>query len=112
MEFRQIKGADGAWLSPTPTDSLGIHISFNGEPAVRGQVLGGLARLEQALEPFGARAHWGKLAPLTTASARTEELYAEGLERFRELAFMHDPQGKFRNAHIERMLFGRGNTAP
>ena len=25
MEFRQVKG-DGAWLSPQPVDSLGIHV--------------------------------------------------------------------------------------
>mmetsp|Transcript_116802 Transcript_116802/g.342001 ORF Transcript_116802/g.342001 Transcript_116802/m.342001 type:complete len:493 (+) Transcript_116802:43-1521(+) len=104
MEFRQVK-ADGGWLSPHPVDSLGIHVSFNGDPAWLADVLRALPTLERALEPFGARAHWGKLAPRTTAPSRVEELYAGKVQRFRALCRVHDPAGKFLNAHVRQMLF-------
>lgn len=104
MEFRQIKGGDGAWLSPHPVDSLGIHISFNGNPVYRAEIQEKyVPSLEAGLEPFLARAHWGKLAPQTFS--RVEELYGEGLQRFRDLCGLHDPTGKFRNVHTNRMLF-------
>jgi alditol oxidase len=106
MEFRQVKG-DGAWLSPQPVDSLGIHISFNADPAYRDQVLReALPALEEALAPFGARAHWGKLGADTFDLAQVEALYGERLKRFRALAQRHDPSGKFRNAHLRRTVFG------
>ena len=106
MEFRQVKG-DGAWLSPQPVDSLGIHISFNADPEYRDQVLrDALPALEQALAPFGARAHWGKLGAATFAPAEVEALYGERLHRFRALAEKHDPGGKFRNAHLRCTIFG------
>lgn len=104
MEFRQIKG-DSAWLSPQPVDSLGIHISFSSQPERYAEVQKVLPRLETALRQFGARAHWGKLAPLTFAPGSTRQLYGEGLNRFRELCRAHDPKGKFLNAHLRQMLF-------
>lgn len=104
MEFRQVKG-DGAWLSPQQVDSLGIHVSFNGDPAWRPEVLRALPDLERALQPFDARFHWGKLAPVTSAPERVAELYGERLRRFRALCDAHDPAGKFRNAHVKEMLF-------
>mmetsp|Transcript_174 Transcript_174/g.209 ORF Transcript_174/g.209 Transcript_174/m.209 type:complete len:99 (+) Transcript_174:64-360(+) len=71
MEFRQIRG-DGAWMSPHPIDSLGIHISFNGDPKWFPEVTNAVSLLEKALQPFNARAHWGKLAPLTFAPSSTQ----------------------------------------
>jgi xylitol oxidase len=107
MEFRQIKGGDGAWLSPHPVDSLGIHVSFNGNPTYRADILETYVPcLEAVLEPFSVRAHWGKLAPMSFS--RVEEVYGEGLQRFRDLCELHDPTGKFRNAHVNRMLFNTG----
>ena len=105
MEFRQVKG-DGAWLSPQPVDSLGIHVSFNGDPAVRSDVMAALPVLERALEPFGARAHWGKLGARSVAPARLAELYGDKLGRFRSLCDQHDPTGKFRNTYVRRLLWG------
>uniref|UniRef100_A0A7S0AWW3 FAD-binding PCMH-type domain-containing protein n=1 Tax=Pyrodinium bahamense TaxID=73915 RepID=A0A7S0AWW3_9DINO len=106
VEFRQIKG-DGAWLSPHPVDSLGLHISFDGRPECWPDVLRAVPLLERALRHFGARAHWGKLAPETFAApGHVEQLYGEGLRKFRALCHEHDPEGKFRNAHVQRMLFG------
>ena len=104
MEFRQVKG-DGAWLSPQPVDSLGLHISFNADPTLRVEVLGtALPAIEAALARFGARAHWGKLGDATFEPSRVEELYGERLQRFRTLARNHDPQGRFLNEHMRRVL--------
>jgi xylitol oxidase len=108
MEFRQVKGGDGAWLSPHSVDSLGLHTSFNGDPAYRANIYEiYVPALERALEPFGVRAHWGKLAPRSFAATRINELYEEDIQRFRDLCAVHDPVGKFRNAHVNRMLFGQ-----
>jgi len=104
MEFRQVKG-DKAWLSPQCVDSLGIHISFNGDPAKRAEVLQVLPSLELALKPFCARAHWGKLATLTCAPSRIDELFGESVQQFRALCKEHDPTGKFRNSYIRQTLF-------
>jgi hypothetical protein len=49
--------------------------------------------LEAVLEPFSVRAHWGKLAPVSFS--RVEEIYGDGLQRFRDLCELHDPNGKF-----------------
>ena len=102
----QVKG-DGAWLSPQPVDSLGIHVSFNGDPARRAEVLCALPVLEEALEPFRPRHHWGKCAQLTASPVWVASLYGERLRRFRALCDAHDPAGKFRNDHVNQMLFGR-----
>jgi hypothetical protein len=76
MEFRQIQGGDGAWLSPHPADSLGMRIRFNGDPAYRANIYETcVPALEKVLEPFQERAHWGKLAPRTFAHSRVEELH-------------------------------------
>lgn len=110
MEFRQVKGGDGALLSPHVVDSLGIHVSFNGDNSRFPEVMEKLATLERALEPFDARAHWGKLAPLSFAPERLEELYGcEKLQCFRDICNLHDPDGKFRNSHIEAMFFMESN---
>lgn len=104
MEFRQVKG-DKAWLSPQSVDSLGIHVSFNGDPARKAEVLQVMPSLELALKPFCARAHWGKLATLTCAPSRIDELFGARVQQFRALCKEHDPTGKFRNSYIRQMLF-------
>ncbi|EOD39498.1 FAD binding domain protein [Emiliania huxleyi CCMP1516] len=99
-----VKG-DKAWLSPAPVDSLGIHVSFNADLAVRDEVMAAVPALEAALAPFGARFHWGKLSCLR--AARVAELYGEGLEQFRSLCDDHDREGKFRNDHVSELLWRR-----
>lgn len=110
MEFRQVKGGDGAWLSPHDAgDCLGIHFSFNGDPALRGTIQGEyLPIIEAALKPFGAKPHWGKLAtPDTYKLSRMQRLYDPSLvELFQRLCYAHDPDGKFRNEFTARALFG------
>ncbi|CAB9520357.1 gulono-1,4-lactone dehydrogenase [Seminavis robusta] len=131
MEFRQVKAGDGAWLSPhndqypaiindkdydddgetQPGKScsalLGIHMSFNGDPALRNDILKTyLPRIEQALEPFGGRPHWGKLSTNYRYSHVQTVYPTEALEQFQSLCQKHDPTGKFRNEFIQRALFG------
>ena len=118
MEFRQVKAGDGAWLSPhnkDPADAttdayLGIHISFNGDPTLRKTIQEDfLPVLEQALHPYGARPHWGKLGtPKLYCYSRLQELYGkEALDQFQKLCQKHDPSGKFRNEFLQKLLFGK-----
>ncbi len=58
--------------------------------------------IERELTPYGARPHWGKL--FTMEPHRLHARY-ERLADFRQLASKHDPQGKFRNAFLERNIF-------
>ena len=95
VELRAVKG-DAGWLSPQPVDCLAIHLSLNGLPSRQHELESHLLELEEALAPFNARAHWGKLAPRTLRAERVAELYGEALGRFKAMAVEHDPDGKFR----------------
>ena len=53
---------------------------------------------------FGARPHWGKYCPLDAAQA--EQLYPQ-LSLFHEQCAAVDPQGVFRNAWCQRVLWGQ-----
>ena len=86
------------------------HITFNGDPTLRTSIYEDyLPVIETALQPFGARPHWGKLAtPRLYCYSGMQELYGtEALERFRALCRKHDPGGKFRNDFLEGCLFGK-----
>ncbi len=89
--------ADSLWLSGAyETDAVGIHFTWKFEPAA---VLALLPVIEEALAPFDARPHWGKLFH----SVR-RELYPK-LPDFVALADELDPQGKFRNDYLQRNVF-------
>ena len=64
-----------------------------------------LPLIEQALAPFNAVPHWGKLF---TIPPRQLQLAYDKLASFKELAGLYDPQGKFRNDFLERNIFGDG----
>ena len=99
-ELRQI-AADSGFLSPTPQDSISIHFTFGHHPV---EVMGCVRQIEQALSPFDARPHWGKLyTPEYMTKERVAALYPE-LPKFVELCRAHDPDGKFRNAFMEEMI--------
>ena len=117
MEFRQVKAGDGAWLSPHHEDMnepdtdafLGVHISFNGDPALRTTIQNEcLPVIEKALQPFGARPHWGKLATSDLyCFSRIQKLYGkEAIEKFQALCQKHDQKGKFRTDFLKQCLFG------
>lgn len=91
--------ADGLWLSPSgEQDCVGLH--FTWLPRQR-EVEAVLPLIEDALAPFDARPHWGKL--FTTGADRLAELYPR-LGDVRDLAARLDPQGVFRNAYLDRVL--------
>lgn len=89
--------ADSLWLSGAfETDALGIHFTWKKEPEA---VLALLPVIEEALAPFAARPHWGKLFH------RVDPALYPRWNDFRALAARHDPAGKFRNEFLERTVF-------
>ena len=89
--------ADSLWLSGAyETDALAIHFTWKYEPDA---VLPLLPVIEDALAPFAARPHWGKLFHDVDRS-----LYPK-LPEFVALADELDPQGKFRNEFVEKFVF-------
>jgi xylitol oxidase len=97
-EIRTI-AADNLWLSPHyGRDSVGIHFTWAkdmvGVPPV-------MAAVEEALAPFEARPHWGKLFSVDPDVVRG--LY-ERLPDFQRLRRKYDLDGKFGNELIERYL--------
>lgn len=100
-EIRTI-AADQLWLSPNyGRDGIGLHFTWRqDEPAVRAI----LPLLEAALAPFSARPHWGKV--FHGGAASLAPLYPRFAD-FTALAGRLDPAGKFRNAFLDRTVFGR-----
>lgn len=89
--------ADSLWLSGAfETDALGIHFTWKRDPE---NVLPLLPVIEEALAPFNARPHWGKLFHEVR-----RELYPR-LPDFIELATRVDPTGKFRNGFLDQHVF-------
>jgi xylitol oxidase len=99
-EVRTI-AADTLWMSPCYQQAcVAIHFTWKKNwPAV--QKL--LPLIEEQLAPFNARPHWGKL--FTMPPSRLQSLY-EKLPDFQDLLRFYDPRGKFRNAFLERYIFG------
>ena len=99
-EVRAI-AADDLWLSPAyGRDSVAFHFTWRQLPD---EVDAALAAIERALEPFEARPHWGKR--FVMAPDQLRERYRR-LPRFIDLARAVDPDGVFRNAFLDRYVFG------
>ena len=97
-EVRTI-AADAQWLSPAHgRDSVALHFTWVEDTET---VLPVVRRVEEALEPFAPRPHWGKV--FTVPSAALRDLYPR-LGDFRALAGSLDPQGKFTNAFVREIL--------
>lgn len=91
--------ADEFWLSPFHRQqSVALHFTWK---PLQPEVEAFLPVLEDALRPFGARPHWGKL--FTPDSHDWEKLYPRFAD-FRSFAAGHDPDGKFRNALLDSIL--------
>lgn len=97
-EIRTI-AADDLWLSAAyGRDTVGLHFTFERDPeGVRAL----LPALEDALLPLGARPHWGKW--FTADRDAIQRAYPR-LDDFRDLAARMDPDGKFRNAYLDRLV--------
>jgi xylitol oxidase len=99
-EVRTI-AADDLWLSMSSgEDSVGFHFSLERDWTA---VSKALHAIEAALAPFNPRPHWGKLFVMPAADVISR--YPR-LADFRDLAARHDPGGKFRNAFVDRYVFG------
>ncbi|KQV14686.1 MULTISPECIES: FAD-binding protein [unclassified Kitasatospora] len=95
-EIRTV-AADGLWLSPAfERDTVAFHFTWHPAPAA---VADAVRAIEQALAPFGARPHWGKV--FSTAPQEIRELYRRYGD-FEGLLAQLDPAGKFRNEFIAR----------
>ncbi|MEV5311376.1 FAD-binding protein [Streptomyces sp. NPDC052610] len=99
-EIRTV-AADDQWLSPAyGRDSVALHFTWIADPAA---VLPAVLRVEQALDGFGARPHWGKVFAVPAGVVR--ERYPR-LGDFTALARELDPEGKFANAFVRNVLEG------
>jgi xylitol oxidase len=97
-ELRSV-AADGLWLSAGHgRDSLAVH--FTWEPDLEA-VRPVLAALEEALAPFSARPHWGKV--FSTDPALVASLYPR-LPDWVALRDELDPGRRFANEFVDRYL--------
>lgn len=93
--------ADSLWLSAAfERDVVALHFTWRPQQA---EVLALLPRLEAALAGLEARPHWGKLFAADAAALAPR--YPR-FDAFTALAAEYDPNGRFRNAFTERVLFG------
>jgi xylitol oxidase len=99
-EVRSV-AADDLWLSTAyGTDTVCLHFSWKQDETAAARLL---PEIEAALAPFAPRPHWGKLFAATAAElAPRYERFAD----FRRLAERLDPRGAFRNAYLDRCLYG------
>ncbi|MER5992969.1 D-arabinono-1,4-lactone oxidase [Streptomyces viridosporus] len=91
--------ADDQWLSPSHgRDTVAVHFTWFEDTRA---VLPVVRWVEEALAPFGARPHWGKV--FTTPAAELRARYPR-LDDFRALARSLDPAGTFANAFVRDLL--------
>ena len=99
-ELRTV-AADDLWLSMAQgRDSVCLHFTWR---PLQADVEALLPTLEEALMPFAARPHWGKLFADPTRGV--SRLYPR-VGDFRSLVARFDPVGKFGNPYLDRHVFG------
>ena len=97
-ELRTV-AADSHWLSSSfGHDVVGVHFTWVRDVE---RVYAVLPLIEDALLPLGARPHWGKC--FVAVAEQLEGLYPR-LGDFRELRRRVDPEGKFGNAFLDRVI--------
>jgi xylitol oxidase len=97
-EFRTV-AADALWLSPQyKSDSLSMHFTWVPESEA---VNAAVRHLEEALLPFDALPHWGKVFSSANVGARYPML-----PKFKAIRDRIDPEGKFSNAWLDKVVFG------
>lgn len=91
-------GRDELWLSGAyQQDVVIIHFTWLDRPEEVGALL---PDIERALRPFDARPHWGKVHGFGADDvARVHPRLADARAVFERL----DPEGRFVNAHLERV---------
>ena len=99
-EIRRV-AADRLWMSMNyEEDSVGIHFTWKREPGAVQQMV---AQIEDALTPFEARPHWGKV--FHADAAAIAPLYKRHSD-FVRLVERLDPRGAFRNAWLKARVLG------
>jgi xylitol oxidase len=100
-EIRTI-AADDLWMSPCYQQAcVALHFTWKQHwPEVEKL----LPLIESALIPLGARPHWGKLFSISAEHLKT--VYPR-LPDFVRLARQYDPDGKFRNAFLDKYVYPR-----
>jgi len=99
-EIRTI-APDDAWLSPSGgRQSVAFHFTWRRQAEAVQAVL---PVVEEALAPFDARPHWGKVARLDHETLRAR--YPR-LDEFAAHVATVDPEGRFRNAYLDAVVLG------
>lgn len=102
-EFRAV-AADRLWLSPQyARATLSMHFTWLPDAA---GVNAAVRHVEEALAPFSALPHWGKVFSPADIGARYPMIAKFGALRDRL-----DPTGKFSNPWLEEIVFGRAGPA-
>ncbi|GEO04591.1 putative xylitol oxidase [Adhaeribacter aerolatus] len=97
-EIRTI-AADSLWLSPCYNQStVAIHFTWKQDWPAVSQLL---PLIEKELAPFNARPHWGKLFTMPASVLNSRYLK---LSAFRKLVSELDPEGKFQNDFLNRII--------
>lgn len=98
-EIRTVK-ADEFWMSPCyKKDCVAIHTTWKQDPEVISELI---PLVEEKLSPFKPRPHWAKLFTIPPATLQAS---IEKLGDFKRLCAEFDPEGKFRNAFLEKNLY-------
>ncbi|WP_078552389.1 FAD-binding protein [Bacillus alkalicellulosilyticus] len=98
-EVRSI-AEDQLWMSPCYNqESIAIHFTWKDDWKSVQKLL---PTIEQQLQPYQARPHWGKLFTMTPQYVQSA--YPR-LPQFQQLLHQYDPTGKFRNAFLNTYLF-------
>jgi len=99
-EIRRV-AADRLWMSMNyEEDSVGIHFTWKREPEAVQEMV---AQIEDALTPFEARPHWGKV--FHADAAAIAPLYKRHSD-FVRLVERLDPRGAFRNSWLKARILG------
>ena len=99
-EIRRV-AADRLWMSMNyEEDSVGIHFTWKREPDAVQEIV---IQIEDALSPFEARPHWGKV--FQADAAAIAPLYKRHSD-FVRLVERLDPRGAFRNAWLKARVLG------
>jgi xylitol oxidase len=92
--------ADELWMSTAyQRDCVCLHFTWTENDD---DVAAAMPIVEAALDSFGPRPHWGKMH--TRNPRQVVEQYAR-IGEFRKLCSRQDPDGKFRNAYLDRYVF-------
>jgi xylitol oxidase len=90
---------DALWMSTAQgRDTVAFHFTWTDNDA---DVAAAMPVVEAALDRFSPRPHWGKMHTRTPAQVAAQY---ERLGDFRDLCRRHDPDGKFQNDYLKKLV--------